>query len=63
MKYRVKRTYLYTTEEWVEAESECEAESIEATNEEERNYDDMWQDSEVIDQQFSTVEASVDEPE
>lgn len=63
MKYRVKRTYLYTTEEWVEAESEYEAESIEATNEEERNYDDMWQDSEVIDQQFSTVEASVDEPE
>tara|TARA_R110000868_G_scaffold175663_3_gene412821 strand:- start:33 stop:191 length:159 start_codon:yes stop_codon:yes gene_type:complete len=50
MKYLVKRTYQYTTEEWVEAESESEAESSVATSEEERNHDDMWHDSEVIDQ-------------
>jgi hypothetical protein len=50
MKYLVKRTYQYTAEEWVEAESESEAESSVATSEEERNHDDMWYDSEVIDQ-------------
>jgi hypothetical protein len=50
MKYLVIRTYQYTAQEWVEAESEREAKSIVATSEEERNHDDMWYDSEVIDQ-------------
>jgi hypothetical protein len=51
MKYLVKRTYQYTTEEWVEADSEREARDTPATSAEERNHDDMWEDSEIIDTQ------------
>jgi hypothetical protein len=50
MIYLVKRTYQYTTEEWVTADSEREAKKIPASDEA-RNYDDHWTDSEVIDSQ------------
>jgi hypothetical protein len=49
MRFLIKRTYQYTTEEWVEANSEKEALDTPATSGEIRNYDDFWQDAEVID--------------
>jgi hypothetical protein len=47
MRYLVKRTYQYTTEEWVTADSERQAEDTPPCIEE-RNIDDHWVDSEVI---------------
>jgi len=50
-KYLVKRTYEYSTQEWVEAESERDAKNTPPGDNDERNYDDFWKDSEVIDQE------------
>ena len=51
MKYLVKNTYKYTAEVWVEAD--CEKTALDMTCDilegEERNEDDTWYDSEVID--------------
>lgn len=49
MRYLIKRTYQYSTEEWVEAGSEKEALDTPATSGEVRIYDDHWEDAEVID--------------
>jgi len=48
MKYLVRRTYKFTAEEWVDAGSERDAKNAAPTENEERNYDDHWDDSEVI---------------
>jgi hypothetical protein len=50
MEYLVRRTYKYTTEEWVKASSEREAKSIPATENEDRIHDDYWDDSEIVDE-------------
>jgi hypothetical protein len=47
MRYLVKRTYSYTTEEWVTADSEREAKNI-PPSDESRNYDDHWTESEIL---------------
>ena len=49
MNYHVKTTYTYTTEIWVEANSENEAMRIAYGNEDaESNNDILWLDSEII---------------
>ncbi len=46
--YLIRRTYQYTAEEWVEAESEDAAKEVEATSMEQCNNDEILHDSEVL---------------
>ena len=48
MKYLVKRSYTYTTEEWVEADSWMEAKFSTPTDNEILNHEDTLNDVEII---------------